>query len=239
MSNWGVSFGDPRDKATFAKMGRSLDYLIDYNDSARRAGPSYRRSFIGALSCAMGTTGGPVVEPPQHWARDRWFLPTCRAVHGHMQALHGDGGRACEFFHHILANPSSELTWHVAGRTLSDPKAPLEEHLLPVVEELYQPRDAATRDALAQFFLEAEEAYLRHLPRDECGTISLEPLAGSRPGPPVYLRNRLKPEQRVAYASDMERLSVMFSKLKHELGSKLRVKRIAACLAAVRRDLET
>ena len=239
MSNWGIGFGNPRDQATFAKLSRSLDYMIDYNDSARGGGPGYRRAFIAALGCALGPTGGPVVEPPQHWARDRWFLPTCRAVHAHIQALHADGGRACEFFDHILANPSSELTWHVAGRTLADPQAPLEKPLGAVLEELYQPRGTAPRDALARFFLEAEEAYLRHLPRDECGTLSLEPLAGNRPGPPVYLRNRLKPEQRVAYAAELERLAGVFSKLQPALASKPRAKRIAACLAAVRKDLPT
>ena len=179
------------------------------------------------------------MEPPQHWARDRWFLPSCRAVHRHLQALRSDGGRACEFFFHILANPGSELTWHVAGRTLADPQAALEKHLRAALEELYQPRDAATRDALAQFFLEAEEAYLRHLPQDECGTLSLEPLVGNRPGPPVYLRDRLKPEQRSVYATEIERLTRAFSKLQAALQSTPRVERIAACLAAVRKDLHT
>ena len=126
-----------------------------------------------------------------------------------------------------------------SGRTLADPQAPLEKHLRAVLEELYQPRDTATRDALAQFFLEAEEAYLRHLPRDECGTLPLEPLVGNRPGPPVYLRDRLKPGQRAAYAAEMERLSGMFSRLQPALQSKLRVQRIVACLAAVRKDLQT
>ena len=239
MSNWGVSFGNPKDQATFSKLSRSLDYMIDYNDSARWGGPGYRREFIAGLGCALGTTGGPVVEPPQHWARNRWFLPTCRAVHQHLQALCADGGRACECFYHILANPSSELTWHVAGRTLVDPQAPLEKHLHAALEELYQPRDADSREALAQFFLEAEEAYLRHLPKDECGTLSLEPLVGNRPGPPVYLRDRLKPEQRAAYAAARERLSSVFSKLQPALQSKPRTDRVRACLAAVRKDLQT
>ncbi len=239
MSNWGVSFGNPKDQVTFAKLSRSFDYMIDQNDSARWGGRPYRREFINALGCALGTSGGPVVEPPQHWARDRWFLPTCRAVHRHLQALQADGGRACEFFYHILANPSSELTWHVAGRTLANPQVSLETHLDAVLEELYQPRDAATREALGQFFLEVEDAYLRYLSKDECGTISLEPLVGNRPGPPVYLRDRLKPEQRVVYAAKVERLTASFAKLQSNLQAKARSARVAACLAAVRKDLET
>ena len=107
------------------------------------------------------------------------------------------------------------------------------------LEELYQPRDTATREALARFFLEAEEAYLRHLPKDECGTLSLEPLVGNGPGPPVYLRDRLKPEQRVAYAAEIERLSGVFSKLQPALKFKPRAERVAACLAAVRKDVQT
>jgi len=237
MSNWGVSFGNPRDRETFAKMSRSLDYLIDYNDSARWGGPNYRREFIASLGCAFGTTGGPVAEPPQHWARDRWFLPTCRRVHAHLRMLYADGGRACEFFYHILANPSSELTWHVAGRTLAAPNEPLEKHLHAAIDELYQPRAAATREALGRFFLDAEEAYLRHLPGDECGTISLEPLVGDRPGPPVYLRERLKLAQRKAYAAELERLSGEFDKLRIGLRSETRAGRTAACLRAVRKDL--
>lgn len=233
MSNWGVSFGQRGDKETLANLSRSLDYMIDHNDSARWGGPGYRKELITALHCAIGTTGGPVVEPPQHWSRDRWFLPTCQAVHRHLQALHADGGRACEFFYHILANPSSELTWHVAGRMLANPQAPLEKHLHEVLEELYQPRDIATRNALARFFLEAEDAYLRYLPKDECGTISLEPLVGSKPGPPVYLRS----EQRAAYAVDLERLSNEFARLQPSLRAKVRSGRVRDCLAAVRKDL--
>ena len=91
---------------------------------------------------------------------------------------------------------------------------------------------------LGQFFLEAEDAYLRYLSKDECGTISLEPLVGNRPGPPVYLRDRLKPEQRAAYTAEMERLSTSFAKLQPNLQAKDRSARVAACLAAVRKDLE-
>jgi hypothetical protein len=237
MSNWGVSFGKSQDKGIFAELSRSLDYMIDHNDSARWPGAAYRREFIAGLNCAFGTTGGPVVEPPQHWARDRWFLPTCRRVHTHMQKLFADGGRACEFFFHILANPSSELTWHVAGRTLAEPQAALEKHLHAALEELYQPRDTATRDALGQFFLKAEDAYMRYMPEESCGTLSLEPLVGNRAGPPIYLRDRLKPDQRAAYAAQIESLVSESEKLQTGLRSPVRSGRIRRCLSAVREDL--
>jgi hypothetical protein len=34
---------------------------------------------------------------PQHWNRDRWFLPTPKRTAKHLQALAADGGRACEY----------------------------------------------------------------------------------------------------------------------------------------------
>ena len=103
--------------------------------------------------------------------------------------------------------------------------------------ELYQPRDIATRDALGRLFLEAEEVYMGHLPDDECGTISLEPLVGNRAGPPAYLRDRLQPEQRAAYAIQIERLNGEFEKLQLGLQSNVRAGRVLDCLRTVRREL--
>ena len=118
--------------------------------------------------------------------------------------LAADGGRATEFFFHITANPSSELTLHVAGRTLAAPEEPLDTHLHAALNELYAPPNAESLGALATFFLDAEDMYFRHLPADECGTISLEPLVGDRPGPPVYLRDRLQTEQRAGQTEDRQ-----------------------------------
>ena len=236
MSNWGVSFNQAKDLATLAKMSRSFDYMIDYNDSARHGGSGYRRQFIAALGCAFGTTGGPVVEPPQHWARDRWFLPTGRRVHQHLQKLHAEGGRACEFFFHILANPSSELTLHVAGRTLTAPTQPLKKHLHAALDELYQPRDERVRTELASIFLDAEEAYMRYMPESECGTISMEPLVSRAPGPAVYLQ-RLNGQQRKTYAEDMKALGARFNEVRMKLVPSKRLERIGACLAGIQQDL--
>jgi hypothetical protein len=237
MSNWGVGFGNPQDQPALVKMSHSLDYMIDYNDSARSSDSNYRRELLAALACAAGTSGGLVVEPPEHWARDRWFLPTCRNVHDHIQNLAADGGRAVEFFYHILANPSSEVTLHVAGRTLADPEASIEQVLADSLDELYQPKTAASRDALAQFFLDAEHAYMQYQPAGSCGDISLEPLYCDRPGPAVYLRDRLTPAQRGSYAQDLRRLSNEFDRLRADLPPTPRADRIAGCLKQVLKEL--
>jgi hypothetical protein len=62
MSNWGVPFHRRQDQASLSCMSRSLDYMIDHNNSVRRAGLDYRRAFIQGLDCAFGTTGGPVIN---------------------------------------------------------------------------------------------------------------------------------------------------------------------------------
>lgn len=237
MSNWGVSFSNPRDRETFARMSHGLDYIIDQNNSVHAGGEEYQQEFIRALACPFGTTGGLVVEPPQHWARDRWFLPTCRHVHEHLLELSAQGGRAVEFFYHILANPSSELTFQVAGKTLADPQEPLEKQLAVALEELYQPGTTGVRDGLVKFFLAAEDAYFQSPGKGDCGTISLEPLVSSEGGPPIYLRDRLSREHQIAYARNLGKLTAEFKKLQPDLRSVRRANRVMACLKNVQADL--
>src|SRR5207245_2101825 len=78
VSGWGMRLDDPESLPALVDRSRSIDYLIDVRDSARQRDPSWRRKLIGELACSFGTLGGPQVEPPQHLARDRWFLPTVR-----------------------------------------------------------------------------------------------------------------------------------------------------------------
>ena len=128
--------------------------------------------------------------------------------------------------------------WQSEGQRDFCQDEPLEKLLADAVEELYQPRDPGTRDALAKFFLDAEEAYFRHQPGEHCGTISLEPLVCDKPGPPVYLRDRLKPPQREAYGRDLERLAEEFEKLRGQVRSVPQMERVAACLKRVQEDVQ-
>ena len=189
--------------------------------AAEPAAPASGGAFLHR--CYNGWITDLATEPDPHAAR-----PSMRLDERMLQ----------EFFFHILANPSSEITFQVADRALAAPTAPLEKLLADAVEELYQPRDAATGEALAKFFLDAEEAYFRHQPGVHCGTISLEPLVSDKPGPPVYLRDRLKPPQREAYGRDLERLAGEFEKLRGQVRSVPRVERVAACLQRVQDDVQ-
>jgi hypothetical protein len=236
VNSWGMKFEDPASLPSLVKISQKIDYLIDVHDTSRKLDPSYRRKVIESLHCAFGTLGGPQVEPPQHWERDRWFLPTLKHVGTHLEALSTEGGRACEFFFHILANPGDELSFWLAGKTLSDPLTPWEKHLEEAVESLYSVSKRSTRDTLLNLFLEAEEAYVKHLPAGFCGTISMEPLVSDHPGPPVYLK-RLTSEQRGEYGQALTRLKVQAQKLLPKLPGDTRVNKIVRCLDNTLADL--
>src|SRR5260370_20570842 len=90
VSGWGMDLSDPESLPHLVSLSQRIDYLIDVPDSTRRHDPAYRRSLIRALQCSFGTIGGPQAEPPQHWARDRWFLPTAKNQGEHLAGLHAD-----------------------------------------------------------------------------------------------------------------------------------------------------
>jgi hypothetical protein len=111
VNSWGMNFGDAAIVTSalpaLREMSRSVDYFTEVENAVGRGGGESRREIIEALECDFGTLGGPQVEPPQHWERDRWFLPVARRRCEHLNALAEDGGRSCEFFFHIDANPAT------------------------------------------------------------------------------------------------------------------------------------
>jgi hypothetical protein len=237
VNSWGMKFEEPETLPSLVKISQKVDYLIDVHDTSRRRQPEYRRKVIQSLACDFGTLGGPQVEPPQHWERDQWFLPTLKRVGEHLRGLAHEGGKACEYFFHILANPGDELSLWLAGKVLSNPAETWDRHLVSSVEELYQVPKSSTRDALAQLFLRAEEAYFKHLHPGVCGTISLEPLVSDSPGPPVYLTERLESEQRGSYAGEVKEIKIQAEKLLPDVPQKDRMKRVISCLDNVLEDL--
>jgi len=239
VNSWGMKFEEPETLPSLIKISEKVDYLIDVHDTSRKRDLSYRKKIIESLSCDFGTLGGPQVEPPQHWERDRWFLPTLRTVGVHLHDLAAEGGRACEYFFHILANPGDKLSFWLAGKVLSNPNASWEKQLSESVEELYEVSKSSLRDALVQIFLDSEQAYFRHLPSRISGTISLEPLISSKSGPPVYLTKRLSAEQRATYASELASIKTRAERLLHDLpqGAKDKTGGVVRCMSNVLRDV--
>lgn len=238
VSGWGMRFDDPASLPALVELSRHIDYLIDVRDSARQRDPSWRRKLIRELACSFGTLGGPQVEPPQHMARDSWFLPTIKRGSEHMSELYAEGGRACEYFFHILDNPGDEISFRVAGKTLSDPVVPWHGHLAASIEELYGTSRRPLTEALAEIFIRAEDAYLRHLPSLRSGTISIEPLMEDHPGPLVYITKQLTAAQRTRYRDDLKSISADLRKLAPDVPEKIRVQKISRCLDHAIRDLE-
>jgi hypothetical protein len=237
VSGWGMDLSDPASLPHLVNLSRHIAYLIDVPDSSRTRDPEYRQKLAKTLECSFGTLGGPQVEPPQHWDRERWFLPTPRHEGEHLAELSADGGRACEYFFHILANPGDEVSTWVAGKLLTDPGTGWRKHLETTLEELYGTSGARTGD-LMELFVRSEDAYLKHLPSMRSGTISMEPLVSGHPGPPVYLTRRLGPDQRKEYRREVERLAVDFQKLAPDVPEKTRIDKILRCLGNVRKDLD-
>ena len=233
VNSWGMCFQDRAALPALERIGRAVDYLIDVHDTSRAAGPAYRRELIRALPCAFGTIGGPQVEPPQHWDRERWFLPTAKRGGEHLAALWQDGGRVCEYFFHILANPGDEISLWVAGKTLADPGTPWQRHLRSTVDELYGIRRAATADALCHLVVKAEDAYFDQVRPVASGTISMEPLEGDRPGPPKYLTGRMDARGRAAYRARLETIGAALRKLAPDIPEKTRVEKTLRSLDRV------
>jgi hypothetical protein len=119
-----------------------------------------------------------------------------------------------------MANPGCELSTHLAARTLADPVTPWRNHLLSSIEQIYEVTKPETRDSLAEAFLAAEDAYVRHLPPNFCGTISLEPLVSSAPGPAIYLTKRLTVDKRRSYSTALGSVRKSFDALKAEVPEK-------------------
>lgn len=232
VNSWGMKFNDVAEVQNalphLAEMGRHVDYFTGI-DNASAQSTFTRRMLIEALPCAVGTIGGTQVEPPQHWERERWFLPLARRTGEHLRDLAKDGGRSCEAFFHIDANPGDELSLWVRGYALQNPHAPWPDHLRCAVAKLYQPADESTLQALCELFTRAESAFFERAQGLPCGTFSLEPLLSSEVGPPIYL-NSLLPTQRAEYAKALRALVAPFLELRHKVAETAKIETIARCL---------
>ena len=238
VNSWGMKFGDVEEVQNalphLAEMGRHVDYFTGI-DNASAQSTLIRRMLIESLPCAVGTIGGTQVEPPQHWERERWFLPLARRTGEHLCELAKDGGRSCEAFFHIDTNPGDELSLWVRGYALQNPYAPWQEHLRGAVARLYQPDDESTLQALCELFTHAESAFFDYAQGLPCGTFSLEPLLSSEVGPPIYL-NSLSPAQRAEYAKALRALVSPFLELGGQVSEKAKIETIARCLEHAARD---
>lgn len=157
INNWGVSFANPDDISHLQRMSRSVDALIDYNDSAS----GHRKELIRSLNCPYGTLAGVSVGPPQRWERTKWFLPTTTTNVPYLRELYDDGGRGAEQFTVALSNPGGEVTLRFSGKMLSDINRSPEDALRESIEECFEPKDLSTADSLVEVFQRAENGFFQ------------------------------------------------------------------------------
>lgn len=243
VNSWGMNFKDHDvlEKAlpSLVEMSRKIDYFTEVENALGR--DDSRRRIIEAFECDFGTLGGPQVEPPQHWARDKWFLPVAQRRSEHLKSLAQDGGKSCELFFHLDANPGDELSLWVAGYALQNPLENWENHLKRAVERIYAPKNQAATRTLCELFARAESAYFGRVPNSSERTFSLEPLCDSdhhgcdAAGPPIYL-DCLEADERAAYAADLQALFPLLESLRGHVEDDEKLERIAACLKSVIAD---
>jgi hypothetical protein len=92
---------------------------------------------------------------------------------------------------------------------------------------------------LAELFVRAEDAYLRHKPDLRSGTISLEPLEEDHAGPPQYLTKRFSQVERKAYRAEIEKLIPAFRAVTPDVPEKARMRLITRCLKNVLKDIDS
>jgi hypothetical protein len=188
VSGWGMSLSG--DREALVKLGKTIDYVTDVTGSSGAPGSDQRRSLYAELPCAVGTVGGTIVVPPHGWDRLRWFFPHIRVNGEHIRALHGDGGRAMEYFTGVLSNPGDEVTLKAVGRLLQNPECTVDEAAAAAAEDVFGAADAQTAETLAGLMLLAEDAYFGWVAAPKDGEFDLEPLMAVDPGPPIYLRDK-------------------------------------------------
>jgi len=239
VNNWGTTFEHPEDKPHIVELSRHVDYIIDAHDTVSRAGQEYRRDLIPNVACDWGTIGGYAVEPPQHWNRERWFLPCLERAAPYIARAYADGARACELYFRILENPGDEISFHCCARTIANPTGDWRTYLAEAIQEIYTPRDEATARALADVFLQAEAAYFestREMPR--VGTISLEPLVSDHAGEPIYLTRYLDPASMARYGAELLKVQSQARALMGSVGAPGRIAKIVRCIDGVMQDID-
>jgi hypothetical protein len=238
VNNWGMDFADPADLPHLQTMTANADYLIDTHDSVRRRDPSLRRTLAAALRCAFGTVGVPNVEPPAHWERDRWFLPTLRRTAEQLQALYADGGRAVENYMHTVANPGDEASLRLAAAVERAPAAPWQPLLDEALDACFAPRRDSARTRLAELFLRAEDAYFDnahgYAPTD---VVRLEPLVSDHAGPPIYLSEHMQADGLARYERELHELARLAASLTNDVGRPERVATVRRCIARTLDDI--
>ena len=219
-ADWNKGF-TAEDKTNLVELSKKVDSILDQGHHGQYVKQPDRKAFIDRLHCKFGTSGGFWVYPPFRCHRRRWFLPYTQKTGAHIKQLYADGGRTVLYYQGPVTNPGAEVNIAFGGRIMSNVERNATEVLAEVLEELYQPKNAAAQRTLVETFQLAEDAYFHNLDYAADG-IHLKGLpdypgpgelhigfgiglSGSVSAVPVYLLEpNLTDQGRAAYAKGLE-----------------------------------
>jgi len=241
ISSWGMDISNSHELPHLVSMTKDVDYFTDvrgWRASSRE--PGFRARMINAIKpCLLSTIGTPNIEPPQHWERDRWFLPTAKRATLDLQVLYREGGRAVENFMHIKANPGDEATIRLQAAIELNPDANWEEAYKLILSKMFSPVSPDVTIQLFDLFVEAEDAYFRNLKNYDpySADISLEPLVSNKTGDPVYIFQQLEKGGIIQYEAAILDLISKSESLQKKVGNKALMEKVTTCLRNTRKDI--
>jgi hypothetical protein len=236
ISGWGMNLGNPSDLKSVVKMTKNVDYLIDVEESALKAGKSYRSELIKAIApCVYGSTGTPNIEPIQALPRDQYFVPTFKRSCQRIRELYNDGGRACETYVRTRGNIGDEVTIEVIASILNDPGKETYLALKETLKRIFQPSDATALKDLSTIFNKAEDAFFDNTSGDK-EVIQLMPRNNTTPSS-RYLKD-MSASSRARYQIEMKGIYYRIIRIKDKIKNQEKYQALLKCLGNVLREID-
>jgi hypothetical protein len=236
ISGWGMNFGNPPDLTSIVQMTKNVDYLIDVEESALKAGKTYRQKLIQAIApCKYGNTGTPNIEPIQALPRNRYFVPTAKRSCQRLKELYNDGGRACETYYRTRGNPGDEFTIEVMAHLLNDPGKDITAAFKETIIDIYHPINDSVLNDLTSIFYEAEDAYFKYAEGEQ--EIILLMNRNSSVSSSQYLK-KMSPSSLLNYKTIIQDLYNKASMLAEKVDSKNRFQLLLQCFENVLNEIE-
>ncbi|MEP7111226.1 MAG: hypothetical protein ABI760_24735 [Ferruginibacter sp.] len=240
IGGWGMNIKNKEDLLSLHSMTNNADYFTDVRDNNLSPySDSFRVNMINKIKpCLYGTTGTPNVEPPQHWVRDRWFLPTAKRAAKELQRLYRQGGRSVENYMHVIANPGDEATIRLMAAIEQNPGDNWAPAYKLILSKMFSPVDKEAMNELFELFINAEDNYFNNIENYKATDIvRLEPLVSDKAGKPVYILEKMKKENRRKYLAGTERLLQKAESLKTKVGNKPLMEKVITCLNNTRQEI--
>ena len=240
IGGWGMNIKDEEDLLSLHSMTKNADYFTDVRDN--NLSPyttSFRMKMVNEIKpCLYGTTGTPNVEPPQHWRRDRWFLPTAKRAAEELQLLYQQGGSSVENYMHVLTNPGDEATIRLMAFIEQEPTANWVDSYKEILSKMFSPYNNAAADDLFELFINAEDNYFNNIDDYKAiNIVRLEPLISDKAGEPIYILEKMSKKNRRKYLEGSERLMQKAEGLKQKVKNKILFGKVISCLKNMKKDI--